>query len=127
MVFALIKLDHISFEEYRSIILEHRGEMKWFYWSIQKDRGMSYLAVLHNNEIAGVVAIMETDRFDCEILIENQNRRKGIASLAIRELQNRYNKLTFKVSRYNLSSLAFFRSLSLPQMDIGQFVEFYSK
>jgi hypothetical protein len=127
LVFALIKIDTISFEEYRSIILKHRGEMKWFYWSIQKDRGMSYLAVLYNNEIAGVVAIMETDRFDCEILIENQNRRKGIASLAIRELQNRYNRLTFKVSRYNLSSLAFFRSLSLPHNDLGEFVEFYSE
>ncbi len=101
--------------------------MKWFYWSIQRDRGMSYFAVLYDGQIAGVVAIMESDRLDCEILIANQNRRNGIGSLAILELHKKYKRLTFKVSRHNFSSLAFFRSLSLPQNDLGQFVEFYSE
>jgi hypothetical protein len=121
----LLNLIPITFEDYKSFVLEHPSDLRWFYWSIQKDRGMTYLAVVENSMRVGVVGVLNSDYIGCEILIESSNRRKGIGRQLISELQRKFGKPKFKVSKYNRESLAFFRSSGLMEEKFGQFVEFY--
>ncbi len=121
----MLNLIPITFEDYKSFVLEHPSDLRWFYWSIQKDRGMTYLAVVENSMRVGVVGVLNSDYIGCEILIESSNRRKGIGRQLISELQRKFGKPKFKVSKYNRESLAFFRSSGLMEEKFGQFVEFY--
>lgn len=123
----MLDLIPITFAEYRSIVLQHPEDLRWFYWSIQKDRGMIYLEVVQNSGRVGVVGVLNADDIGCEILIDNSNRRKGIGWLVISELQGKFGNPKFKVSKYNRDSLAFFRSCGLNEEEIGQFTVFYSK
>jgi len=86
---------------------------------------MTYLEVVQNSVRVGVVGVLNTDYFGCEILIDISNRRKGIGRQLISELQRKFGKPKFKVSKYNIESLAFFRSSGLMEEEFGQFVEFY--
>jgi hypothetical protein len=86
---------------------------------------MTYLAVVENSMRVGVVGVLNSDYIGCEILIESSNRRKGIGRQLISELQRKFGKPKFKVSKYNRESLAFFRSSGLMEEKFGQFVEFY--
>ena len=88
---------------------------------------MTYLEVAQNSVRVGVVGVLNTDHFGCEILIDISNRRKGIGRQLISELHKKFGKLKFKVSKYNRESLAFFRSSDLREEEVGQFVEFYSE
>jgi hypothetical protein len=124
---GLLNLIPISFEDYKSFVLEHPSDLRWFYWSVQKDRGMTYLEVVQNTMRAGVVGVLNSDNIGCEILIDISNRRKGIGRKLISELQRKFGKPKFKVSKYNRESLAFFRSIGLMEEVVGQFVEFYSE
>ena len=121
----MLDLIPITFAEYRSIVLQHPEDLRWFYWSIQKDRGMIYLEVVQNSGRVGVVGVLVADNIGCEILIDISNRRKGIGRQLISELQRKFGKPKFKVSKYNRESLAFFRSIDLMEEEVGQFVEFY--
>ena len=123
----MLDLVPITFEEYRSFVLKHPIDLSWFYWSVQKDRGMIYLEVVQNSCRVGVVGVLNADDIGCEILIDISNRRKGIGRLLISELQRIFVNPKFKVSKYNRESLVFFRSLGLNAEEIGQFFEFYSK
>ena len=123
----MLDLIPITFEEYRSFVLKHPNDLRWFYWSVQKDRGMIYLEVVQRLGRVGVVGVLNTDNIGCDILIDISNRRKGIARQLISELQRKFVSPKFKVSKYNRGSLAFFRSCGLKEEEIGQFVEFYSK
>ena len=123
----MLDLVPITFEDYRSFVLKHPNDLIWFYWSVQKDRGMIYLEVVQNSGRVGVVGVVNADYIGCEILIDISNRRKGIGRQLISELQRKFVNPKFKVSKYNQDSLAFFRSLGLNEEEIGQFVEFYSK
>lgn len=121
----MLNLNPISFKEYKSIILEHPLDLRWFYWSVQKDRGMIYLDVVQNSCRVGVVGVLNADDINCEILIDISNRRKGIGRQLISELQRKFGYPKFNVSKYNRDSLAFFRSLGLKEEKIGQFVQFF--
>ncbi len=123
----MLDLTPITFEEYKSFVLKRPVDLRWFYWSIQKDRGMTYLEVVQNSKRVGVVGVLNSDNIGCEILIESSNRRKGIGRQLISELQRKFGKPKFKVSKYNRESLAFFRSIGLMEEEAGQFVEFYSE
>lgn len=111
--------------EYKSIILEHPLDLRWFYWSVQKDQGMNYFEVVHNSCRVGVVGVLFAENIGCEILIDISNRRKGIGRHLISELQKRFDTPKFKVSKHNQGSLAFFRSLGLKEEDIVLFVQFF--
>ena len=123
----MLDLIPITFEQYKSFVLQHPEDLRWFYWSIQKDRGMIYFEVVQNSGRVGIVGVVVADNIGCEILIDNSNRRKGIGRQLISELQRKFVNPKFKVSKYNRDSLAFFRSLGLMEEEIGQFFEFYSK
>jgi hypothetical protein len=123
----LLDLIPISFEDYKSFVLKHPLDLRWFYWSIQKDRGMIYLEIVQNSMRVGVVGVLNSDKIGCEILIDVSNRRKGIGRQLISELQMKFGKPKFKVSKYNRESQAFFRSNCLKEEEVGQFVEFYSE
>ena len=123
----MLDLIPITFEEYRSVVLKHPNDLRWFYWSVHKERGMIYLEVVHNSGRVGVVGVLVADITGCEILIDTSNRRKGIGRQLISELQRKFVNPKFKVSKYNRDSLAFFRSHGLMEKEIGQFAEFYSK
>jgi hypothetical protein len=86
---------------------------------------MTYLEVVQNSMRVGVVGVLNSDNIGCEILIDISNRRKGIGWQLISELQRKFDKPKFKVSKYNRESLAFFRSIGLLELEVGQFVEFY--
>ena len=122
----MLDLIPITFEQYKSFVLKHPNDLSWFYWSVQKDRGMIYLEAVQNSGRVGVVGVLNSNDIGCEILIDNSNRRKGIGRQLISELQRKFVNPKFKVSKYNRDSLAFFRSLGLMEKEIGQFVEFYS-
>ncbi len=122
----MLNLIPISFEDYKSFVLEHPSDLRWFYWSIQKDRGMIYLEIVQNSMRVGVVGVLNSDKIGCEILIESSNRRKGIGRQLISELQRKFDSPKFKVSKYNKESMAFFRSIGLVEEEVGQFVEFFS-
>lgn len=123
----MLDLIPITFEQYKSFVLKHPNDLRWFYWSVQKDRGMIYLEVVQNSCRVGVVGVLNADDIGFEILLDISNRRKGIGRLLISELQRKFVNPKFKVSKYNRDSLAFFRSCGLNDEEIGQFVEFYSK
>ena len=123
----MLDLIPITFEHYKSFVLKHPNDLRWFYWSVQKDRGMIYLEVVQNSGRVGVVGVLNADDIGCEILIDISNRRSGIGRQLISELQRKFVSPKFKVSKYNRVSLAFFRSCGLKEEEIGQFVEFYSK
>ena len=106
-------------------MLNNPSDLRWFYWSVQKDRGMTYLEVVQNSMRVGVVGVLNSDNIGCEILIESSDRRKGIGRQLISELQRKFGKPKFKVSKYNRESLEFFRSIGLMEEVVGQFVEFY--
>lgn len=121
----MLDIKPISFKEYKSIILEHPLDLRWFYWSVQKDRGMIYLEVVQNSCRVGVVGVLNAEGIGCEILMDASNRRKGIGRKLISELQRKFGNPKFKVSKYNHDSLTFFRSLGLKEEKIGQFVQFF--
>lgn len=100
-------------------------DLRWFYWSVKIDRGMVYFEVVENSIRVGVVGVLNSDNIGCEILIDISDRRKGIGRQLISELQRKFGKPKFKVSKYNRESLAFFRSIDLMEEEVGQFVEFY--
>lgn len=121
----MLNLNPISFKEYKSIILEHPLDLRWFYWSVQKDRGMAYFEIVQHSKRVGVVGVLFAENIGCEILIDISNRRKGIGRLLISQLQMKFGYPKFKVSKYNHDSLTFFRSLGLKEEGIGQFVQFF--
>jgi GNAT superfamily N-acetyltransferase len=114
----------ISFDAYKSFVLKHPRDLRWFYWSIKKDRGMVFLEVVQNSVRVGVVGVVSGDSSGCEILIDDAYRRKGIGEQVVGLLIQKYDNAKFKVSKYNRVSLDFFRSLGLKETQVGQFFEF---
>ena len=86
---------------------------------------MIYFEVVENSIRVGVLGVLNSDNIGCEILIHSSNRRMGIGRQLISELQRKFGNPKFKVSKYNRESLAFFRSIGLMEVEVGQFVEFY--
>lgn len=86
---------------------------------------MKYFKIEWNGNQVGVLALTNGDEPGCEILIDSQYRRMGLASRAIQSVLNEHPDVKFKVSLRNHGSLAFFRSLGLDENSDGQFVEFF--
>ncbi len=105
-------------------MLKHPRDLRWFYWSIQRDRGMVFLEVVQNSVRVGVVGVVSEDNTGCEILIDDVYRRTGIGEQLVGLLIQKYDNVKFKVSRYNKGSLDFFRSLGLKETQADQFFEF---
>jgi GNAT superfamily N-acetyltransferase len=93
-------------------VLKNKDAVPWFIWYTRhKVEGIEFKSLKSNNNEIGVCFFIENnDSIEVGILIHKEYRRHGYGKLFIESLiAERPKRLLFKVSKYNLSSLAFFQ------------------
>jgi hypothetical protein len=107
-----IDLNPISRSDFETEVLKNKDAVRWFIWHArQKVEGIKFNSLQNDNKDVGVCFFIENNAsIEVGILIHQDSRQKGYGSIFIQQLIKDTSKpLIFHVSRYNLSSLLFFR------------------
>ena len=107
-----IDLNPISRSDFETEVLKNKDAVRWFIWHArQKVAGIEFKSLHSEHKDIGVCFFIENkDSIEVGILIHQNSRQNGYGRKFIQQLIKDTSKpLTFRVSKYNLSSLLFFR------------------
>jgi hypothetical protein len=107
-----IDLNPISRSNFETEVLKNKDAVRWFIWHARrKVDGIEFKSLHIKNKDIGVCFFIENnDSVEVGILIHQNSRQNGYGSKFIQQLIKDTSKpLIFHVSKYNLSSLLFFR------------------
>lgn len=107
-----IDLKPISRSDFETEVLKNKDAVRWFIWHARhKVAGIEFKSLHSEHKDIGVSFFIEgNDSIEVGILIHQERRQMGYGRNFIHQLIKDTSKpLTFHVSRYNLSSLLFFR------------------
>lgn len=107
-----IDLNLISRRDFETEVLKNKDAVRWFIWHARhKVDGIEFKSLHSERKDIGVCFFIENkDTVEVGILIHQNSRQKGFGSNFIHQLiKDTAKPLTFHVSRYNVSSLLFFR------------------
>jgi hypothetical protein len=107
-----IDLNPIPRSDFETEVLKNKDAVRWFIWHArQKVDGIEFNSLQNDNKDIGVCFFIENNEsIEVGILIQQDSRQKGYGSIFIKQLmKDTVKPLIFHVSRYNISSLLFFR------------------
>jgi GNAT superfamily N-acetyltransferase len=109
MSFEIQTISHVEFNQG---ILKNKDAILWFIWYTRKKiEGITFYSLKSDNIEIGLCFFIENNEaIEVGILIHQSLRQKGFGSIFISHLiEHRHKQIVFKVSKYNLISLAFFQ------------------
>ena len=107
-----IDLNPISQTEFETEVLKNKDAVRWLIWHARrKVDGIEFKSLNSEHKDIGACFFVENkDGIEVGILIHQDSSQKGYGSNFIKQLmKDTVKPLIFHVSRYNLSSLLFFR------------------
>ncbi len=110
----MILISSITCDYFKSSILNHKNDLKWFYdtLAIGCSKNKFYVLIKEDVEIGLLINYCTVSNLDFGLCIYEKYRNQGYGTKVVVQLVQKFNHLvTFTINKHNINSHLFFNKL----------------